>query len=124
MDTEASRAVVRGTYEAFERGDIEALFAAFADDSVWVNHTPNSLFYGEHKGVDGLRAMVERMGDVMDITHFELKTLVADGDHVVAMVEQGFTLKSTGETHRGPLIHFCEVHDDRITRVDEFEGEL
>jgi ketosteroid isomerase-like protein len=124
MGTEASRAVVRGTYEAFASGDLEALFAAFADDAVWVNHTPSSTFHGEHKGVDELRAMVERMGEVMDLTHFELKTLVADGDHVVAMAEQAFTLKSTGETHSGPVIHFCQVHDDRITRVDEFEGDL
>jgi len=124
MTTEASRAVVRGTYEAFGTGDLEALFAAFADDCVWVNHTPSSLFYGEHKGVDGLRAMVAKMGEVMDITHFELKTLVADGDHAVALAEQAFTDKATGTAHSGPLIHFCEVHDDRITRVDEFEGEL
>ncbi len=124
MSTEASRAVVRGTYEAFSTGDLEALFASFADDCVWVNHTPTSLFYGEHKGVDGLRAMVAKMGDVMDVTHFELKTLVADGDHAVALAEQGFTDKATGTAHSGPLIHFCEVHDDRITRVDEFEGDL
>ena len=68
--------------------------------------------------------MVAQMDEVMDLTHFELKTLLADGDHGVALVEQGFTVKASGETHFGPVIHFCEVHDDRITRVDEFEGEL
>ena len=124
MGTEDSRAVVRGTYESFERGDLESLFAAFADDIVWVNHTPSSTFYGEHKGVDAMRAMVAKIGDELDITHFQMQTLVADGDHVVALVEQGFTNKSTGEAHHGPLIHFCELHDGRITRVDEFEGDL
>ena len=124
MGAEDNRAVVRGTYESFERGDLEALFAAFADDIVWVNHTPSSTFHGEHKGLDRLRKMVERIGDELDITQFQLQTLVADGDHVVALVEQGFTNKSTGEAHHGPLIHFCEVHDGKITRVDEFEGEL
>lgn len=68
--------------------------------------------------------MVELMGEVMDITHFELKTLVADGDHVAAMLEQAFTDKTTGDAHSGPVIHFCEVHEGRITRVDEFEGDL
>jgi ketosteroid isomerase-like protein len=124
MGAEDNRAVVRGTYESFERGDLEALFAAFADDIVWVNHTPSSTFHGEHKGLDGLRKLVERIGDELDITQFQLQTLVADGDHVVALVEQGFTNKSTGEAHHGPLIHFCEVHDGQITRVDEFEGDL
>jgi uncharacterized protein len=123
MGAEDNRTVVRGTYESFERGDLESLFAAFADDLIWVNHTPSSMFYGEHKGVDGMRAMVEKIGVELDITHFQLQTLVADGDHVVALVEQGFTNKSTGEAHHGPLIHFCEVHDGRITRVDEFEGD-
>jgi ketosteroid isomerase-like protein len=107
-----------------ERGDLEALFAAFADDIVWVNHTPTSTFYGEHKGVDGMRAMIEKIGSELDISHFQLQTLVADGDHVVALVEQGFTNKSTGAAHQGPLIHVREVHDGRITRVDEFEGDL
>ncbi len=124
MGTEASRAVVRGTYEAFGSGNLEALFAAFADDFVWVNHTPITPFYGENTGIARFRAMVEGMGDVMDIAHFELKTLVAEGDYAVAMVDQEFTLKSNGQTYRGPLIHFCEVHDDRITRVDEFEGDV
>ena len=68
--------------------------------------------------------MVARLGEVLDVTHFELKTLVADGDHAVALLEQAFTVRATGETHAGPLIHFCEVHDDLITRVDEFEGEI
>ena len=124
MGAEDNRAVVRGTYESFERGDVESLFAAFADDIIWVNHTPSSMFHGEHKGIDGMRAMVEKLGNELDITHFQLQMLVADGDHVVALVEQGFTNKSTGETHHGPLIHFCEVHDGRISRVDEFEGDL
>jgi ketosteroid isomerase-like protein len=124
MGAEDNRAVVRGTYESFERGDLEALFAALDDDIVWVNHTPSSTFYGEHKGIDGMRAMVTKIGEDLEITHFQLQTLVADGDHVVALVEQGFTDKSTGQAHRGPLIHFCEVHDGRITRVDEFEGDL
>jgi ketosteroid isomerase-like protein len=124
MDTEASRAVVGGTYEAFGSGDLDALFAAFAEDMVWVNHTPNSQFYGEYKGIDAFRALVAQLGEVLDVTHFELKTLVADGDHAVALIEQAFTVRATGETHAGPVIHFCEVRDDRITRVDEFEGEL
>ena len=124
MGAEANRAVVLGTYESFGRGDLESLFAAFADDIVWVNHTPASSFYGEVKGVDGMREMLARLGNELDITRFEVVSLVADGDHVVAMLEQAFTNKSTGQTHRGPLIHFCEVHDGHITRVDEFEGEM
>ena len=124
MGAGANKTVVRGTYESFERGDLESLFAAFADDVVWVNHTPTSTFYGEHKGIAGVRAMIDKIGDELEVTHFQLQTLVADGDHVVALVEQGFTTKSTGQSHRGPVIHFCEVHDGRISRVDEFEGDL
>jgi len=124
MSAEDNRALVRGTYESFERGDIDSLFAAFADDIVWANHTPSSIFFGEYKGIDEMRALVARIGDELDINDFRLQTLVADGDHVVALVEQGFAKKSTGETHQGPLIHFCEVHDGRITRVDEFEGDM
>jgi ketosteroid isomerase-like protein len=124
MGAEDNRAVVRGTYDSFERGDLDSLFAAFADDIILVNHTTSSTFYGEHKGIDGMRAMVEKIGNELEITHFQLQMLVADGDHVVALVEEGFTNKSTGDAHHGPLIHFCEVHDGRITRVDEFEGDL
>jgi ketosteroid isomerase-like protein len=124
MGAEANKAVVAGTYESFGRGDLEGIFAALANDIVWVNHTPASSFYGEVKGVDGMRDMLARLGDELDVTRFDVVTLVADGDHVVALLEQEFTNKATGHTHRGPLIHFCEVHDGRITRVDEFEGEM
>jgi len=124
MGIEDNRAVVRGTYESFATGDVESLLAAFADDMIWANHTPGSSFHGEHKGVDAMREMIEKIGAELDVTKFELQTLVADGDHVVAFIEQSVTNKSTGESQEGPVIHFCEVHDGRITRVDEFEGEI
>ena len=36
MGTASSRTVVSGTYEAFGGGDLDALFAAFSQDVVWV----------------------------------------------------------------------------------------
>jgi hypothetical protein len=39
--------------------------------------------------------MLERLGNELDITNFAVLNLVADGDHVVALLEQAN--KSTGQ---------------------------
>ena len=124
MGAEDNKAVVGGTYEAFERGDVEAIFAVFADDIVWVNHTSGSPFQGEHKGIAGMQEMFEAIDKELENPKLRVQALVADGDHVVALLEQDYTSKSTGAAFSGPLIHVCEVHDGRITRVDEYEGDL
>ena len=117
MGAEDNKAVVGGTYEAFERGDVEAIFAVLADDLVWVNHTSGSPFAG-------MQEMFEAIDKELENPKLRVQALVADGDHVVALLEQDYTSKSTGAAFSGPLIHVCEVHDGRITRVDEYEGDL
>jgi ketosteroid isomerase-like protein len=125
MGATENKAIVASTYDAFGRGDMDAIFAVFADDIVWSNHSSAaSPTHGEFKGKEALQQYFASTLDAIEVTGFELKTLVAEGDHVVALLEQAFTRKATGKTEEGPLVHFCEVRDGKITRVDEFEGDL
>jgi ketosteroid isomerase-like protein len=125
MGAAENKAIVGGTYEAFGRGDMDAIYAAFAEDAIWSNHSSAaSPSHGQYQGKDALRQYFASTLDSMEITKFDLHTLVADGDHVVALLDQAFTVKSTGKSHEGPLVHVCELRDGKIVRVDEFEGDL
>jgi len=124
MGTADSKAVVRELYEAFGPGALRAILALFATEAVWANHAVGSPLSGEHKGRIGVQAMLVEAAVVTDVRRMDLTHLLADGDHVVAVVNQAFTVRATGYSYEGPVMYLVEVREGLIVRVDEFLGDL
>ncbi len=124
MGAKENRATVVAAYEAFGRGDIPAVIGINAPDAVWMIHSsPDAPFAGEHKGHDGLGAMFQTIGETIDIAEFSLQPVAAEGDVVVAYGEQSYTVKATGKTVTGPLIHlFTFKSDGQLARFEEWES--
>src|SRR5512142_2416421 len=84
---EANLAVVGGVYEAFGRGDIDAILATIADDCAWENWLANSA---QQAGVSYLQAQAGPAGvaaffaDVgrFEIHEFAVLDMFAGGDKV------------------------------------------
>ena len=119
-----NKALVGAGYAALGEGDLKGFYDMFADDVVWVNHGAGSPLAGEHKGKAGVRALFDRAMQLVDVTGFTLSSLLADGDHVVALVDEAFTVKATGKSHDGPVVYVFEVRNASVGRVDEFLGDL
>jgi hypothetical protein len=121
-----NKATVVAAYEAFGTGDIAAVIATNAPDAVWVNYsTPASPFSGEHKGLDSIGAFFGLIGDSIDITEFDIGPIAADGDVVVAEGHQSYTVKKTGKTVSGPVLHvFTFGPDGKVTRFEEWESNV
>ena len=124
MGVAENKAVVAEGYAAFGEGDLEGFLKMFASDAVWVNHGAGSPLSGEHKGINGVRTLLERAIQLVDVTGFALNELLADGSHVIALVDEGFTVKATGKHHQGPVVYVFEVRDGAVHRLDEFLGDL
>lgn len=77
--------VLRRAYEAFEKGDMQALAGLFADDVVW--HMPgNTPFSGEHKGRDAVFAGFVKATELSAGTFkIELHDIVANDEHAVSI---------------------------------------
>jgi ketosteroid isomerase-like protein len=124
VGAEENRAATAEAYAAFGRGDIEALIAANAPDTVWEIHSsPASPLNGEHKGHDGVGAFFGIVDSAIEFSKFEMTPIAADGDVVVATGEQDYTVKATGKRVAGPLIHLFTFNSDgKIARFEEWES--
>ena len=126
MGTTENTATLVAAYEAFGRGDIPAIIAMNSTDTVWEIHSgPGSPLDGTFKGHDGLGEFFGLVGTVMEFAKFEMAPVAADGNMVIAMGEQEYTVKATGKTVTGPLVHVNTFDSDgKIIRFEEFESNV
>lgn len=123
MGAAENKAAVVAAYEAFGAGDVPSVIAMNAPDAVWTIHSaPNAPFAGEHKGTDAIGAFFGLIPENIEITEFAIAPIAAEGDTVVAVGHQTYTVKSTGKTASGPLVHvFTFGPDGKVSRFEEYE---
>ncbi len=109
---------VQAAYEGFERDDLEPLLSILADDFEYTNYEGNP-FAGSFRGPQGF----EHLGEVLEqveMDRFEIETMVADDDTVVAVLDIGYTVKATGKRNPpGPTVHVMTFRDGKMTRFRE-----
>jgi hypothetical protein len=98
------RQIVADAYAAFGQGDIGAVIDLLTDDVVWINHVPagaptSRVFHGK----DGVQTSFELVNDTLDISKFDVRMIVSDGDVAVAWIDAVATIRSNGKTIEGPL---------------------
>jgi len=120
MSTERHLEVLQRVFDAFNRHDLDAIMADFADDCVL--ETPRgpdpwgSRFVGKDEVRRGLRARFEGIPDV----HY------GEGDHLACGTRAVSEWTISGTTVDGELLEVrgCDLWtfgaDDRITRKDSF----
>ena len=91
--SEDNKAVARGVFEAWERGDLDALDGLVAGDAV--DHDAYNPFREE--GLEGLKKLVQMYVGAFPDTSFAIEQQVAEGD----LVATRWT--ATG-THQGELM--------------------
>jgi ketosteroid isomerase-like protein len=109
--------LLRSGYEAFGRGDINAVLAIFADDIVW--HIPGrsslAADYKGHQEVLGFFGkLVELSGGTFSI---ELHDILADDDHGVVLVRE--KAQRNGKTLEMDSAHIWHIKNGKAT---EFWG--
>ena len=94
MSQEDNKNLVRQFYQAFDRGDLQALDALVADD--FLNHTARP---GLAPGREGFRQGARILMAAFPETHTTVDLLVAEGDLVTAVhTHEGL--------HSGPYLNF------------------
>lgn len=121
MGAKENKTVVATAYEAFGRGDLESIFAVLAEDVVWTNHATGAPFSGEFLGVDGARRFFAKLGEAIEITHFDMSTLLAEDDLVVGLGTSSYIVNGSGHKNEGPLVHVFRFVDGKIAAFDEYE---
>ena len=111
--------VVQSAWDAFGRGDIDAVLEAIAPSAE--TRLPESLPWGgTYAGPDGFRDFLTKLGDSWDqFSATPQKVLGADDNHVVVLAKTKGRTKE-GATIEGKTIWIYQLRDGKIADAESF----
>ena len=112
-------AVVEAAYEAFGRGDIEAVLGMLDPDVEW--STPQTVPHGgTFKGVDGVLSFFQGLGAVWDGLSLDVESVSDAGPNLaVGVVRASGTIRGKGAASYGTAMVFT-IDNGKITRFREY----
>jgi ketosteroid isomerase-like protein len=111
--------LVRQSYEAFARGDIEAVLATMDVQVVW--RDPETLPYGgARSGHDGVAEHIQSFVGYHDEVAVEPERFLDAGDQVIVTGRLSGRGKGGGGRFDAPFAHFWSLRDGRATAIETY----
>ena len=110
---------VESSYEALNRGDIDATLAVLHDDASWVEHSdlPEAGSYG---GVATIRAFLEHFLESWDEFHQTIEDKVVRGHCALLFIHLEARGKGSGIEVDSRYAHLWQLSEGKGTRVDTY----
>ncbi len=117
MSAEQNVETVKALYEAFGRGDVEAILERLTDDVDWSTDAAieSAPWYGAKHDKAGVRSFFEGIGQTGPVTEFTPVSFASndDGD-VLVFLRYAFTVTATGEDVAMNLHHYWKFRDGKV----------
>jgi len=121
MKEEANKRVVRDGYKKFRTGDINGLLKLCSPDiDLTVPEVENSPFAGPWHGRRSVEEFFNLFSDTQEITDFEPREFIAQGEKVVVLGRRTSTVRSTGRHYSTEWVHVFTVRDGKLVSFHEF----
>lgn len=121
MSQKSNLEIMKEAYDAFGRGDIEAVMSVEAPDTELEIAGPTSIpWAGSYRGHDGARTYFAAIGAEADFEVFDPHTFVAQGDQVVVLGFERVRARSTGRVYEDHWVHAFTLADGKIIRFREY----
>ena len=121
MNEQQNLDLVRRGYEAFGRGDIDALLELLAEDIEWASPGPPELpTAGTRRGRQQVAEFFQAVDQVFEIQRFEPKSFIAQGDVVVVLGNDTAKVKATGKVLTDEWAHAFTIRDGKIAAMREY----
>ena len=121
MNEEANTEMVRRCYELFGDGDISALMEYLSDDIAFsVPEVENSPYGGIWYGREEVRTFFEVLALAEEVTDFEAREFIAQGDRVVVLGRSTATVRSTGRHYSTEWVHIYTIKNNKIANFVTF----
>ena len=111
--------LLRSGYDAFNRGDLDAVFKLLDPEIEWVT-TDRVPFAGTYRGHDDVRALLRDQQEVFGEITMEPYEFFEAGDSVVAFVRQRARGQTSGAEIEIVVGHLWTVRDGRAVRFEGF----
>lgn len=113
--------VVRRGYDAFGRGDINALLELFDEQIHWVTPGPPELATsGQRTGRQAVAEFFASVNKVFDIQRFEPREFIAQGDHIVVLGDETAGVRATGKMLELDWVHVFTMRNGKVVAFQEF----
>jgi ketosteroid isomerase-like protein len=106
--------VVRESFAARERGDMDALQKRWTDDISY--HLPaGSPHAGDYQGIEQVQQLFARMAEQAGMVSVEVHDVLANDDYAVAMISvRG---EQSGQQVNGNMVTVYHFRDGKVTEV-------
>jgi ketosteroid isomerase-like protein len=107
---------IKSVYDAFGRGDVDAIIAVVAADVDWGSDTASDAapWYGSRRGTDGVASFFTDFGTAMEVEEFTPLTFAANGDDVLTVVRFRARSRATGKVAAMQLHHWFHFREGKI----------
>jgi ketosteroid isomerase-like protein len=123
-EEQANRAQVRHAYDLFAEGRIDE-FVTMLDDDFAIHEVDSLPYGGVHRGRDGFAAlMTELSAKWWSSISFDVETIAAEGDRVVAYGMMTLTGLTTGRTVRMPAAELWTLNAGRVRELRILYGDV
>ena len=118
-------AIVQRMFAAFGAGDFDALLATVHSESRWKYYGANPrLSAGEFNGRDEVGRFFEGIVARVEVTAFEPREWVAEGDTVVIFGSESGRVRATGEEFTNVWSQKYVVRENLIVEMEEYNIEV
>jgi uncharacterized protein len=114
--------VVRAIWNAWERGDVPAMFELI-DPEVVVTQFPEQIDVRDYHGHEGTREVMADWIGTWDDYEIELLDLREVGEAVIATLHQRGRGKASGVAMQGDVWFVWRVRDGKVVRWQMFSSE-
>ncbi|WP_242886715.1 nuclear transport factor 2 family protein [Actinomadura litoris] len=117
--------IIKAHYAASDRGDLDGMVEAFADDVEWTEMA-GFPYAGTYVGVPAIREGVfGRLGaEWKDFTATAEEIIDGDEGRVVALGHYAGTFAATGKSMRVRFVHVWRVRGGKVVRFEQFTDTL
>ena len=107
---------VQRVYEAYGRGDVNAVLAEVSDDVEWGAEAASTSvpWFGAHPGKDGVARFFQEIGSNIDVTEFTPLSFTSNETDVIVAVHWTYTVKATGKGAAMNMQHWWRFADGKI----------
>ena len=120
--SEANITTAMSLYQAFARGEIDAIVKACTPDAEWHTGGRKEDFpaFGLRKGRAQIEAFFADVAATLDFSEFTPRDFYADRDKVFVMGYYAATVKKTGRRASSDWIHVFTFRDGMVSKFREF----